>query len=86
MVGHNLKEFEVKDVEACRMVLRYLNLLEQGLTQDGYGDVLQLLEQSDKVSQHQVTDLYFPVKLHQDKGESLEDRRGRRVLNSCELL
>ena len=86
VVGHYLKELEVDDVKTCGVVLRYLNLLEQWLTQDSDGDILMLFEQIYEVVQHKVSNLYFPVKFNQNEGQSLVKHWRDSVFFHCKLV
>ena len=64
MVGNHLEELEVDHVEARSVILRDLHLLEKRLAQYGNWDVLQPLEEVDKVLQHHVPDFDLPVELN----------------------
>ena len=67
MVCHNLEELEVKDIEACGVILRNLYLFEERLTEDCNWDCVDSLEQLDEVAKHEFSYVNFPVKLDQNK-------------------
>ena len=71
VVGDDLEEFEVEDVEAGGVKLADLHLFEQRFAKDGHWDVFHSFEDVDEVFEHQVSNVELPVELNQDKGERL---------------
>jgi len=71
----DVKEFEVEHVEAGRVELRDLHLLQEGLTQDANRDSPESEEHRGEVLEHKLAHFDLPEELDEQECESFVDDR-----------